>query len=116
MFMQIGANPLFAVIKNTFMDDYITLIGGTNITGQAKSGIFSREEVVRQNPDVIIIVTMGNIHHQEKQTWMNFNSINAVKNNRIHILDAERVCSATPMTFVEVLEQLASLLYPQLLQ
>lgn len=114
VFMQIGANPLFTVIANTFMDDYITLIGGTNIAGSARSGIFSREEVVRKNPDVIIIVTMGNTHRQEKRTWMSFTSIQAVKNKRIHIMDAERVCSATPLTFVEVLEDLAPLLYPDL--
>ena len=70
VFMQIGANPLFTVIKNTFMDDYISLIGGINIADSAASGIFSREEVIRRNPHVILIVTMGNIHLQEKRTWM----------------------------------------------
>jgi iron complex transport system substrate-binding protein len=114
VFFQIGANPLFTVIRNTFMNDYITLIKGSNIAGEANSAIFSREAVVKLNPDVIIIVTMGNIHLQERQTWMTFSSINAVKNRRIHILDAERVCSATPMTFVEVLEELAPLLHPRI--
>jgi iron complex transport system substrate-binding protein len=114
VFMQIGSRPLFTVIENTFMNDYIEYAGGVNIAAGAQSGIYSREEVLRQNPDVIVIVSMGEIQKQEIKAWQRYGSIAAVKNKRILIIDSEKACSATPETFCDVLEEIAQFLYPQI--
>jgi len=38
VFFQIGANPIFTVLPNTFMDDYINFIGGKNISSDLNKG------------------------------------------------------------------------------
>lgn len=61
IFVQIGIKPLFCVIPDTFLDDYITYAGGLNATNDLKNGSVSRESVLLRNPDVIVLVTMGNV-------------------------------------------------------
>jgi iron complex transport system substrate-binding protein len=112
IFWQLGAKPLFAATKGYFTNDYIEFSGGLNIAADASSGIYSREEVLKRNPDVIVIVTMGVATETEKQTWKTYQSINAVKNNRIYIVDAYTYCSPTPKGFAKALHELAVLLHP----
>jgi iron complex transport system substrate-binding protein len=112
IFWQLGAKPLFAATKGYFTHDYIEFVGGINIAADAGSGIYSREEVLKRNPDVIVIVTMGVATETEKQTWKTYQGINAVKNNRIYIVDAYTYCSPTPSGFARALRELAALLHP----
>jgi iron complex transport system substrate-binding protein len=114
IFWQLGAKPLFAATKGYFTNDYIEFAGGINIAADASSGIYSREEVLKRNPDVIVIVTMGVATETEKQTWKTYQSINAVKNNRIYIVDAYTYCSPTPKGFARALHELVVLLHPSI--
>lgn len=107
VFMEQGANPLFTVLPNSFVNDYIILSGGANICEDLKNGLISRELVLLRNPDVIIIITMGDTGEKEKKEWQKYTTINAVKNNRIFMVDADEACTPTPVTFVNVLEKLA---------
>jgi ABC-type Fe3+-hydroxamate transport system substrate-binding protein len=111
VFFQIGANPLFTVIPNTFMDDFITYSGGINVASELKSGTISRESVVIKNPDVIFIVTMGIAGPEEKSVWEKFKNISASQNGKIFIIDSNKACSPTPVAFVDVVEQMVSLMY-----
>lgn len=112
VFIQVGAKPLYTVTKDSFIQDIITLAGGINIAYQAKTGLYSREEVMRENPDVIIIVTMGIVGEEEKKTWEKFKTLKAGKNKRVYIVDSYKMCSPTPLTFAETLEEMARLLHP----
>ncbi len=111
MFLQIGANPLFCAIPNTFMDDFIRFSGGTNIASDLKNGAISRENVLVRNPDVILIVTMGLAGNEEKETWQKYPMLNAARLRKIFILDSEKTSSATPFDFVESLEEIIRLTY-----
>ena len=113
VFMQVGANPLFTVIENSFINELIELGGGINVARGAKSGLYSREQVIRQNPDILLIVTMGVVGEQEKEIWQKFKTMNAVKNNTIHIVDSDKVCSPTPFSFIEALKELAAIFHPE---
>ena len=106
IFFQLGANPLFTVIPGTFMDDFITMAGGTNIAYGLRGGTISRETVLARNPDVIIIVTMGVAADEEVAGWRRFGQLSAVKNNKILIVDAEKAASPNPVFFVDVLEEI----------
>lgn len=112
VFMQIGANPLFAVTKDYFLNDFIEFAGGVNIAADAKSGLYSREEVIRQNPDVIIITSMGMLGEKEREQWFAFSGLNAVKNSRIYVIDTYKLCGPTPVSFVEALEELIEIFHP----
>ena len=112
--VQIGANPLWVATKSSLIDDFIELAGGINIGPAGENGLISREYVLNQNPDVIIIIEMGILAEKEKEIWTKFETINAVVNKRIHIIDSYEVCSPTPLSFVETLEKISRLLYPEI--
>lgn len=118
VFIQTGARPLYTANKNSFVNDYIVRASGINISagscGGADYGIYSYEEVIKENPDVIIIVTMGIVGEQEKNNWERFKVLNAARNNRVFIVDSHRLCSPTPLGFAEMLEEIAGLLHPEM--
>lgn len=111
VFFEIGAKPLFTVIPNTFMNDYITYANGENIASDLKSGSITRESVLARNPDVIFIITMGVIGTEEKTTWENYQNITASKKGKIFIIDSNKSCSPNPVNFVDVVEQLITMMY-----
>ena len=117
VFLQIGSNPLHGAIGNTFSDDYISFSGAINITRGQQSGKTSREKVLADNPDVIIIAIMGSetgIAAKEKSDWQHFSSINAVKNGRVNVISPDLACSPSPATFVEALQIICSFIHPEL--
>jgi len=90
------------------------MAGGINIAAHARNGLYSREKVLEANPDVILIVTMGIVGQKEKKAWEEFKTIRAVREGRIYVVDSYKLCSPTPVTFVEFLGKLARLLHPGL--
>ena len=113
VFVQIGANPLFTANGDSFINDVVEYAGGINIAGDAKTGIFSREEVIERNPDIILVVTMGIVGEKEKEVWLRYKTMNAIKNRRIFTVDSNRVCSPTPVTFVETVKELVRIFHAQ---
>lgn len=111
VFMQIGAKPLFCVVPDTFMDDFIRFSGGENIASDFKIGSITREYVLQQNPDFIFIVTMGIVAQEEKDTWLGYSALSASKSKKIFILDADKTCSPTPILFLDALEEMIKLMY-----
>lgn len=115
VFIQIGIKPLKTAEQGTFISSYIELAGGINIAGHTGSGIFSREHVLKKNPDVIFVATMGTstkAGNAEKAAWMKFFALNAVKNNEVHVLAHDSVFSPTPVTFAETLMLFFSHIHP----
>jgi len=113
VFIQLGARPLFAATGASFVNDFIEFAGGINIAKEARTGIYSREQVLKKNPDVIIIATMGIAGEKEKGAWERYKSLKAVGKNRIYIIDSYKLCSPTPISFVETLEELVKILHPE---
>ncbi len=116
VFLQVGTDPVFASVPGSFTNDYITLGGGINIAADQTTGLFSREKVVAMNPDVIIIAVMGTetgTAAREKKAWKRFSSITAVRDNRVHTLDPDIICSPSPLTFAHALEKTACLIHPE---
>ncbi|MBN2453806.1 MAG: ABC transporter substrate-binding protein [Candidatus Omnitrophica bacterium] len=117
VFIQVGAKPLVAAGGCTFANSIIESAGGVNVAGDL-SGVsyapYSREKVIEADPDCIIIVNMGIAGEEERKAWEAFNNLKAVRNGRIAIVDSYRFCSPTPVTFYEMLEEIASILHPEL--
>jgi len=106
IFFQIGANPLFSVIPNTFQEDFIDFAGGKNIAKNLTIGSITREKVIVSNPDIIFISTMGMVGLEEKKRWETYKNVKAVKNKKIFFIDQEKTCSPTPDLFVEALNEI----------
>jgi len=117
VFIQIGIKPLHSANKEMFINEYIRYGGGVNIAEHESSGIFSREKVLAVNPDVIMIATMGSSKKAgfvEREKWMAYKNMKAVKSNRIHVLDPEIICSPEPESFIKGLKDIIVLLHPGL--
>ncbi|MDY6906443.1 MAG: helical backbone metal receptor [Thermodesulfobacteriota bacterium] len=115
VFMQVGLKPLHTSPKGTFTSEFIEFAGGINIAANARTGNYSREKVLQENPDIILIATMGTSKsgaRKEKAIWMGYKSLKAAQTNRIYILDPEVVCSPTPVGFIEALQEIALLIHP----
>jgi len=115
VFLQVGASPLFASVESSFTNDFIVLAGGINIAAGKHDGRYNHEMVTAQNPEVIIVAIMGSeggAGGREKEEWLRFAPITAVQNRQVFVLDADLICSPSPLTFVKALEQMASLIHP----
>lgn len=108
--VQIGASPLWISGKNSTINEFIEYAGGINI-GPPNNAPYSIEEVVKANPDVIIIMEMGITGEEEKKNWQRFKIINAVKKKRIYFVDSYELGSPTPVSFPKTLEKIARILH-----
>jgi len=111
IFFEIGTKPIFTVMPNTFMDDFITFSGGINVASDLTRGTITRESVLLRNPDVIIIITMGILGDEERNNWLACKQLSATKNNKIFFIDSNKACSPSPVTFIDVVEELIKLIY-----
>lgn len=110
VFIQLGSDPIFAAIPNTFMNDYISFLGSKNIADGLKSGSITRESVLMRNPDVIFIVTMGMVGIEEKKQWEAFPNLAATRTKKVYIIDSDKACVPTPVTFAETIQLIAKLI------
>lgn len=109
--LQLGVNPVYATTKGTLGDQLIEFAGGKNAFNLEKNGAISSEEVLYQNPDVIVITDMGMSAKKEKERWESFPDLSAVKNNSIFIIDSHSVCSPNVPLFVETVVYMSSLIH-----
>ncbi|MBM3246099.1 MAG: cobalamin-binding protein [Candidatus Omnitrophica bacterium] len=87
VFVEIWHSPLTTAGKNSFIDELISLAGGINIAHNSRRPytIFSQEEVIKANPDIIIITYMDKqapAKLMEKR--FGWEGISAVRNNRLY--------------------------------
>ena len=111
VFVQIGEKPLVAAGGDSFIDDFVAFAGGVNIAHEVKTSVYSREEVVQRNPDIILIAKMGIAGEKEKKHWATYTTIRAVQTNQIYTVDPYRFCSPTPLSFVETVQELVRLFH-----
>ena len=111
VFIQIGEKPLVAAGGDSFIDDIVAFAGGVNIAHEVKTSVYSREEVVKRNPDIILIAKMGIAGEREKAQWATYTTIKAVQTDQIYTVDPYRFCSPTPLSFVESVRELVRLFH-----
>ncbi len=116
VFLQIGAQPLFAAAPDSFTHDLITFSGGVNIAAGQQRGEYNEEKVLAHNPDVILIAIMGTetgAAGRERNRWQALVNLKAVRQQEVHIVDSYLICSPTPASFVEALTLVAGLIHPE---
>jgi iron complex transport system substrate-binding protein len=110
VFFQIGSDPLFTVLTNTFMNDFILFAGATNIFAELSKGTITREAVLARDPDIIIVVSMGLAGEEEKKTWESYKQLKAVKKKQVFVIDSDLACTPTPVSFVKTFETIVKLI------
>lgn len=103
IFWEVGAKPLFTAGKKSFVNNYNNFLGTTNIFDDIDMRYpnITMESVIIKNPDIILLVNMGDITFEEMQRWKKIKTINAVKNNKIYMLDVNDIFTPTPLTFLK---------------
>ncbi len=112
---------LWSTGSGTFINYLIEVAGGANILSKYHSWIqVGYEEIVKGNPDVIIITVMGTketaqkiIEELEKTPLA---STNAVKNHKVYVLigEADDIITRPSPRIIEALNMLAKILHPEI--
>lgn len=106
IFFQLGVDPIFAVLKGTFMDNYITILGGQNVASDLEHGTVGREYVLEKNPEYIFIADMGTQGTAGVKEWLQYQNMSAAKDKHVFVIDPEIACQPTPLTFVQTLREM----------
>ncbi|OUR64256.1 ABC transporter substrate-binding protein [Methylophaga sp. 42_25_T18] len=120
---SIGDNQMSSVYiagKNDFYDDLISLAGGQNAyqDKRLKVPTLSAEGILKLNPDIILdIFPEADDHDYDlesvKQQWRSLDLVNAVKNEKIYIIEQGYATIPGPRIFL-LLEQMAKLIHPEI--
>jgi len=114
VFWEIGARPLVTAGRGGYINDLTELAGGENIARKRRDAWlrYSMEEVVRNDPDAIIVARMGDVGEKEKKAWGKYKTMKAVRDDRIMIMEPEDI-NPLPIYFVSGVEKLARFLHPE---
>jgi iron complex transport system substrate-binding protein len=123
VYYEIWNPPLMSAGANSFLNDVISKAGGTNIfeNETQQYPTVSSETIVQSNPDVILLPTeMANTGEapfygsvEEVKARPGWNTINAVKNNRVIIVSGDLFAEAGPR-IAEQITIAAQAFYPEL--
>jgi iron complex transport system substrate-binding protein len=111
---QVWPDPLIVAGPGSFVDSVITLAGGENIAGDAAQGYpqFSSEMVVIRDPEVILYPkTHGSAEMADFPLRPGWESLIAVKANRLYSIDGDMISRAGPR-IVAAMEEVARILHP----
>lgn len=99
--------------KGTFIHEIINLAGGTNIAEDLEGWVqYSIEELVRKNPDVIVMPSYAGDVDSIKN-MEGFKDTNAVKNDNIYVVSNDDLISRATNRIVLGLEEIAKFLHPE---
>ncbi|MFW6007006.1 MAG: ABC transporter substrate-binding protein [Halanaerobiales bacterium] len=118
VFYEIWTDPLTTAGENTFIDDIINIAGGINIGAEAQGHWpqYSLEKLIKEDPEVYIStphssqeeVTVSSIKERDE-----FETIKAVKNENIHIVNQDIVNRPSPR-IIEGLKIFVKAVFPEL--
>jgi len=115
VFYEVWADPFMTTSNHTFIGELLSMAGGLNIFPDLEEDYptVSTEEIIDQDPQVIL----GPSNHADQLTAEviagreGWESLSAVKNERIYIIDGNIISRAGPRV-VDALEAITQALYP----
>lgn len=109
----IEMKPLMLAGKKTFLNEYLEMCGLKNIAEDSPVNypMFSREEILKRNPDYIIYPTGGSETVSTiKNIYPEWNRLKAIKNNNVIFVDRDLYYRPGPR-FIEALNDLFTRLH-----
>lgn len=118
VFYEIWHDPLMAAGKGSFMDQLITLAGGSNIAEDADGAYptYDLEQLLERNPDVFLGAQDSPDKTVESvKIRPGFESIEAIKSDRIYIFEGNEanLVSRPGPRIVDALELIAKSIHPE---
>lgn len=115
VFVEFWNDPLMTAGKESFIDELIILAAGVNIAHDIEKpySYFSPEEVMKRNPDCIIVAYMVNEDAAKRmKERLGWRHIKAVKNGRVYSDINPDILLRPGPRLVEALSELHERLYP----
>ena len=114
VFVEIYSKPLMTAGKATFIDDLVSLAGGTNIGDAAGSGFpsFSSEVLFKDDPDVYVATTGSMASPVQIAKRSGYSGLKAVQDGRVYVIEDNLLVRPGPR-LVDGLEQLARMIHPE---
>lgn len=106
-----GTGPIQAFGPACIHNEMLKIAGGRNVVeGKLPFATLSYEAVIRFNPDIIIVLA-PELESPDSYSgpWDKLKSVNAVQNNRIHVLTADYTCIPGPR-FIQTLEDFSEII------
>jgi iron complex transport system substrate-binding protein len=113
VFWEIGARPLYTSGKQSFVNDYNYYTKTVNLYGDTDMRYLAVniEDIIRRNPDIIVLVNAGDINSEEIRNWNKYKMIKAVRNSKIFMIYDGDIFTPTPLTFAKGAAMLAKVIY-----
>jgi len=112
-------DPIYISGNNTFINEIITIAGGENVFADLDGYVaINIENLIEKNPGVIIVSSGGGMGGKKNVVydWVvsdeRLKGINAVKNGRVYVIDAD-IISRPSYRIVEAVETVAKFLHPE---
>ena len=112
--------PLYVAGSETLQSDLIEKAGGENVFSDVEGWhLVGIEDLIIKNPDVIIVSSGTGMGGEKNVTYdyilkeNRLKDINAVRNDRVYLIDADTVSRSGPR-IVDALEEVARVLHPEL--
>ncbi len=101
--------------NGTFIDAFITMVGGANIAAEVNGwATFSLEVLVHANPDIIVLGgALWGVSAEDVASHLIWQDLDAVKNGNIYAIDDTTLVRPGPR-IANGLELLAGLIHPEL--
>jgi iron complex transport system substrate-binding protein len=118
VFLSLHGLGLWTCGKESYLNDLVHKAKGINVTGSLpkKWIYYNREQLVHDNPDVIIILAKSQADFATAKTWFrkeaNLDDVEAVRKDTIRFLD-ENTASRYGPRLVDAFGMIARLLHPQ---
>lgn len=116
-FVEIYSKPLMTAGSGTFIDDLVTLAGGTNLGASAGEGYpyYNSETLVDEDPAVYIAVSGAQSTPGQIARRSGYAGLSAVKNGRVYVIDDNLIARPGPR-LADGLELLAKMIHPEAYQ
>ncbi len=121
VYHEVWNEPLMSAGPGTFIDELITLAGGTNIFNDAETSwpTVSSESIIDKNPEVMIFpdMYMGRANFYETieavKNRPGWDSVAAVQNDSIYEINADIISRSGPR-LADALEIMAKMIHPEI--
>lgn len=100
-FFEIGVNPLWAAIPNTYLDEMLRVLNLSNVVSSG-NGAISREYVVAAAPDVVVLTSLYGNASNEKSLWRKLLPLSVLVE-----VDENVACCPTPTNYRMTLQAIS---------
>jgi len=113
-FLEIYSKPLMTAGGETFIDDMITMAGGTNLGATAGSGFptFSTEVLFKNDPDVYIADSGSMSKPGDITKRAGFDVLTAVKDGHVYVIEDSLIARPGPR-LAQGLQELVRMIHPE---